>query len=132
MKKSLKKSMAAGAIAISVSMLLGCGKQSSSGGDPGNALVECFGVGTQGDKSLLMTKTMCESLPYTQEQALTDESYVHCYGVAAAGKNGCATKTNSCAGSAKMNRDPSAWVSLPKSVCENLEGSSTSPGDSST
>lgn len=45
-----------------------------------------------------------------------------CYGVAAAHKNDCATATNSCAGTAEKDRQPDAFVYLPKGLCEKLAG----------
>ncbi|MCK6265521.1 DUF2282 domain-containing protein [Vibrio sp. ZSDE26] len=48
-----------------------------------------------------------------------------CYGVAKAGKNDCATKTSSCAGTAKMDNQKDAFVVLPKGACGKLAGGST-------
>ncbi|MGF1751807.1 MULTISPECIES: DUF2282 domain-containing protein [Vibrio] len=48
-----------------------------------------------------------------------------CYGVAKAGKNDCATKTSSCAGTAKEDNQTDAFVVLPKGVCGKLAGGST-------
>jgi uncharacterized membrane protein len=47
-----------------------------------------------------------------------------CYGVAAAGKNDCQTATNSCAGTAEKDRQPDAFVNLPKGLCSKIAGSS--------
>jgi uncharacterized membrane protein len=52
-----------------------------------------------------------------------------CYGVAKAGKNDCQTATSSCAGTAKTDRDPTAFIALPKGSCQKIAGSSTAaPG----
>ncbi|MCW8348837.1 DUF2282 domain-containing protein [Vibrio sp. E150_011] len=48
-----------------------------------------------------------------------------CYGVSKAGKNDCATKTSSCAGTAKEDNQTDAFVVLPKGVCGKLAGGST-------
>lgn len=48
-----------------------------------------------------------------------------CYGVAKAGKNDCATKTSSCAGTAKEDNLKSAFVVVPKGLCDKLAGGST-------
>ncbi|MGF1698305.1 DUF2282 domain-containing protein [Vibrio kyushuensis] len=48
-----------------------------------------------------------------------------CYGVSKAGKNDCATKTGSCAGTAKMDNQKDAFVVVPKGVCGKLSGGST-------
>ncbi len=47
-----------------------------------------------------------------------------CYGVAAAGKNDCATATSSCAGTAKVDFQKDAFIALPKGLCERLAGGS--------
>ena len=49
-----------------------------------------------------------------------------CYGVAKAGKNDCATKTSSCAGTAKADNQKDAFVVVPKGLCGKLAGGSTS------
>jgi len=48
-----------------------------------------------------------------------------CYGVAAAGKNDCATASNSCAGSSAKDRQADAFISLPKGLCEKIAGGTT-------
>ncbi|WP_394128202.1 DUF2282 domain-containing protein [Vibrio hepatarius] len=48
-----------------------------------------------------------------------------CYGVAKAGKNDCATKTSSCAGTAKEDNQTDAFVVVPKGLCGKLVGGST-------
>ncbi|KGY10911.1 membrane protein [Vibrio tubiashii] len=48
-----------------------------------------------------------------------------CYGVAKAGKNDCATKTSSCAGTAKEDNQSDAFVVVPKGLCGKLTGGST-------
>ena len=48
-----------------------------------------------------------------------------CYGVAAAGKNDCASKTgtHSCAGQATRDNDPNEWKYVEKGTCSSLGGS---------
>jgi uncharacterized membrane protein len=52
-----------------------------------------------------------------------------CYGIAKAGKNDCSSSVgeNSCAGTAKVNRDPKAWVYVPEGYCERIVGGSKTP-----
>ncbi|MCK0509441.1 DUF2282 domain-containing protein [Aromatoleum anaerobium] len=45
-----------------------------------------------------------------------------CAGVAKAGKNDCGTSKSSCAGTAKADNDPEAWVLVPKGTCEKIAG----------
>ena len=47
-----------------------------------------------------------------------------CYGVAAAGKNDCQTASNSCAGTSERDRQPDAFVNLPKGLCGKIAGGS--------
>jgi len=53
-----------------------------------------------------------------------------CYGVAAAGKNDCATATSSCAGTAKADRQGDAFVALPAGLCLRIAGGSLTPKQS--
>ncbi len=48
-----------------------------------------------------------------------------CYGVSKAGKNDCATKSSSCAGTAKKDNQKDAFVVVPKGLCGKLTGGST-------
>ncbi|WP_221073815.1 DUF2282 domain-containing protein [Agarivorans aestuarii] len=47
-----------------------------------------------------------------------------CYGVAKAGKNDCATKNSSCAGTATADNQSDAFIVLPKGLCDKLAGGS--------
>ena len=52
-----------------------------------------------------------------------------CAGIVKAGKNDCGTRKSSCAGTAKVDRDPEAWVYVPKGTCDKIAGGTvtTSP-----
>jgi uncharacterized membrane protein len=45
-----------------------------------------------------------------------------CYGVNKAGANDCQTMSNSCAGTARRDRQPDAWIYVPEGVCAKLAG----------
>jgi len=45
-----------------------------------------------------------------------------CAGIAKAGKNDCGTATSSCAGTAKKDSEPGAWIYVPKGTCEKIAG----------
>jgi uncharacterized membrane protein len=45
-----------------------------------------------------------------------------CAGVIKAGKNDCATSRNQCHGHVKADRDPEAWIYVPKGTCEKIAG----------
>ena len=56
-------------------------------------------------------------------QALAAKGDVEkCSGIVKAGKNDCGTSKSSCAGTSKVNRDPEAWVLVPKGTCEKITG----------
>ncbi len=57
-------------------------------------------------------------------QAPAAEKGEKCYGVAKAGKNDCQTAASACAGSAKVDNDPSAFIFVPKGTCEKIAGGS--------
>lgn len=126
MKKRLEKNEKFSAVAFGAAVLLALGSANAASNEIGsgqNQLVECYGVG-KNNAPVMMTKGMCDKLPASKQVPVNTKDYVHCYGVAAAGKNDCATKTSSCGGSAKTARQSDAWVSLPSGVCQNLEGAS--------
>jgi uncharacterized membrane protein len=51
-----------------------------------------------------------------------------CYGIAKAGKNDCAsTGNNSCAGTARADADPRAWIYVPAGYCERIVSGSLTP-----
>lgn len=51
-----------------------------------------------------------------------------CYGIAKAGKNDCAaTGSNSCAGTARADADPRAWIYVPEGYCERIVNGSLQP-----
>ncbi|WP_305373615.1 BufA1 family periplasmic bufferin-type metallophore [Photobacterium leiognathi] len=57
--------------------------------------------------------------------AVAGEGKEKCYGVAKAGKNDCATKTSSCAGTSKVDGQKDAFIAVPKGMCDRLHGGST-------
>lgn len=54
--------------------------------------------------------------------AANTEKMEKCAGIVKAGKNDCATATSSCAGVSKKDRDPDAWINVPKGVCDKIVG----------
>ena len=50
-----------------------------------------------------------------------------CYGVVKAGKNDCQTSSHACAGTAKSDGQPDAWIYLPQGSCEKIVGGSLKP-----
>ena len=51
-----------------------------------------------------------------------------CYGIAKAGQNDCgSTGNNSCAGTARADADPRAWIYMPEGYCERIVNASLTP-----
>jgi uncharacterized membrane protein len=53
--------------------------------------------------------------------------YEKCYGIAKAGQNDCFGVGNSCGGTSKKDRDPEAWIYVPKGTCNKIVGGELSP-----
>jgi uncharacterized membrane protein len=53
-----------------------------------------------------------------------------CHGIVKNGKNDCATASSSCAGTAKRDNQPDAWVYVPTGTCDKIVGGSTQPKQS--
>ena len=45
-----------------------------------------------------------------------------CAGIVKAGQNDCGTSKSACAGSAKTDHDPEAWIAVPKGTCARIAG----------
>jgi uncharacterized membrane protein len=45
-----------------------------------------------------------------------------CAGIVKAGQNDCGTSTSSCAGTSKADREPEAWITVPKGTCARIAG----------
>ncbi len=45
-----------------------------------------------------------------------------CAGIVKAGKNDCGTAKSSCAGTSKVDKDPEAWIFVPKGTCDKIVG----------
>ena len=54
-------------------------------------------------------------------------AYEKCYGVAKQGMNDCFFSSNSCAGTVATDREPGAWIYLPKGACAKVSGGSIEP-----
>lgn len=97
-----------------------------------NKLVNCNGVSKDG-KPVVANEGTCRKIadssatPLSTSKAKTAKAaplstWVKCYGIAAANKNDCGTKSTACAGSVSQSRRSDAWIAAPKGVCEKLRG----------
>jgi len=57
----------------------------------------------------------------------TDFKAEKCFGIAKATQNDCQTSTNSCAGTAKRDMQPDAWIYVPVGTCQKIVGASLMP-----
>ncbi len=55
------------------------------------------------------------------------DDMVKCYGVAKAGKNGCASAGHACAGQSTRDNDPHDWVKIAKASCMKMGGKLSAP-----
>ena len=53
--------------------------------------------------------------------------YEKCYGIVKAGENDCFGVGNSCGNTSKKDRDPQAWIYVPKGTCKKIAGGKLSP-----
>jgi uncharacterized membrane protein len=110
---------------VSLLLLSGCSQQA----------VNCQ-VLAKGNKkqNIIMSKGNCTKIADTSQSKLSQseqkrfkaysyDSYVKCYGIAAANMNDCGTKFSACGGSVSQARSPEAWIALPEGICTKLEGS---------
>ncbi len=59
----------------------------------------------------------------------TVEKMEKCYGIVKTALNDCQTATQSCAGSATKDKQPDAFIFLPKGACNKIVGGSLMPGE---
>ena len=58
----------------------------------------------------------------SQTAAAQDVKTEKCAGIVKAGKNDCGTSKSACAGTSKVDKDPEAWILVPKGTCERIAG----------
>lgn len=66
--------------------------------------------------------TITSALITSNPAAAADQQMEKCYGIVKAGMNDCQTSTQSCASSATKDRQPDAFIFLPKGVCNKIVG----------
>ena len=62
-------------------------------------------------------------------EAVAAPAQEKCYGIAKAGMNDCETSTpgQHCSGSSTRDRQPDAYIFLPKGICSKIVGGSLKP-----
>jgi uncharacterized membrane protein len=83
------------------------------------------------DLSLIITTALamlCSLSTNAQTPTPTVETE-KCYGIVKAGLNDCQTAQAACAGSATVDRQPDAFLLLPKGTCEKIVGASLKSKD---
>lgn len=60
----------------------------------------------------------------TTQAVAAEQQMEKCYGIVKAGMNDCQTSTHSCASSSTKDRQPDAFIFLPKGLCNRIVGGS--------
>lgn len=69
--------------------------------------------------------TLATTIPTVSDAADPQKAdYVKCYGVAAANKNDCGTKSTACAASVAQAGVCYAWIYTPEDICKKLANAS--------
>ena len=63
-----------------------------------------------------------------QSKSMDKPGTEHCYGIAKAGKNDCASAAHACAGQATKDMGKGEFVAVPVGVCAKIAGGSTTKG----
>ncbi len=71
-------------------------------------------------KAALVGVLSLSLLSTATEVAAAAPNFVKCYGVAAAGKNDCATVISACAATIAQPKACYAWIFTPKGMCEKI------------
>jgi uncharacterized membrane protein len=78
-------------------------------------------------KTIAIASAVGSLLALGSVAASAEDAKEKCLGVAEAGKNDCATTAHSCAGQAKVDKDPKEWKYVPKGECEKMGGKVAMP-----
>lgn len=72
--------------------------------------------------SALSTSLLAATVATASTPATTEQPMEKCYGIVKAGMNDCQTAKQSCASSATQDRQPDAFLFLPKGLCQKIVG----------
>ena len=64
----------------------------------------------------------------TESKSMDKPATEHCYGIAKAGKNDCATAAHSCAGQSSKDMSKADFVAVPTGTCAKIAGGSMTKG----
>lgn len=76
---------------------------------------------------LIFASAIATAISMAQATIASAADNEKCYGISAAGKNDCQTASNSCAGTTTKDRQPDAWIYVPKGTCERIAGGTLQP-----
>src|SRR3990167_2188239 len=119
---SVKNTALLALLALGVTSLAGCEESKTS---------QCAGVSKSGQpieraagecEKLANATVVMASGQATPAPKYPYNTYVKCYGVAAANMNDCGTATTACGGSVSQAGSPGAWVAIPRAICAQLKG----------
>jgi uncharacterized membrane protein len=72
--------------------------------------------------SVCITALAADPMPAPTAAAAAPAEQEQCFGVAKAGQNDCSTAKHSCAGQAKVDKDPGEWKMVVKGSCAKAGG----------
>lgn len=74
--------------------------------------------------SLMITAVVAAlgGLTFNSAMAADKPGMEKCAGVIKAGKNDCATSGNACHGHVNSDKNPEAWIYVPKGTCDKIVG----------
>lgn len=84
-------------------------------------------VGNISKSAMVAASAMAFALTVTASPVAIAADKEKCYGIAAKGKNDCATANSSCAGTSTEDRQADAWIYVPAGTCAKIAGGSTTP-----
>lgn len=101
---------------------------------PGSKSKDHKGARTMKDIDKIVKSAIASILGLAASTTLVNTAYSapteqteKCYGIVRTAMNDCQTATQSCAGSATKDRQPDAFIFLPKGTCNKIVGGRLSP-----
>ncbi len=77
--------------------------------------------------SRIIQSAIVSILAFAANAHTADANSEKCYGIVKAGMNDCQTHNTSCASSATKDKQPDAFVFVPKGLCEKIVDGSLTP-----
>ena len=79
----------------------------------------------------VLALTTVSSIITSSNVSAAEQQAEKCFGIAKAGMNDCETAAASCAGSAKKDSQPDAYLFVPQGLCNKIVGGNIKPNKKS-